>query len=128
MDLYLHVKSEHHPSKKQAVLKTLIHRARTLCDATSLNKEINHLKQVFRDNVYSSREVHRALTSQQMSLSQKTKPSNVAMIPLHSPVLNKISRLLGKYSIKTVHIPVRKNFSFVRPVKDKLGLKVAGIY
>jgi hypothetical protein len=43
-DLYLHAESEHHPSQKQAVLKTLIHGTRNLCDAASLNKETYHLK------------------------------------------------------------------------------------
>jgi hypothetical protein len=52
----------------------------------------------------------------------------MVMILFHSPVSNKIGRLLGKYNIKMVHIPVRENFSFMRSVKDKLGLKVAGIY
>jgi hypothetical protein len=31
-DLNLHAKSEHHPSKKRAVLSTLVRRAKTLCD------------------------------------------------------------------------------------------------
>jgi hypothetical protein len=50
------------------------------------------------------------------------------MIPFNSLVSNKIGRLLEKYNIKTVHILERENFSFMRTVKDKLDLKVAGIY
>jgi hypothetical protein len=30
--------------------------------------------------------------------------------------------------IKTIHIPVKNNSHMLRPIKDKLGLKVAGIY
>jgi hypothetical protein len=50
------------------------------------------------------------------------------MIPFQQAVLNKISRLLAKHNIKAIHIPVKKNIHMLRPVKDKLGLKVAGIY
>jgi hypothetical protein len=48
MDMYLHARSEHHPSQKQAALKKFIHWARTICDAESLDEEINHLKKTFR--------------------------------------------------------------------------------
>jgi hypothetical protein len=30
--------------------------------------------------------------------------------------------------IKTIHIPVKNNIHMLRPIKDKLGLKVASIY
>jgi hypothetical protein len=42
-------------------------------------------------------------------------------------VSNKISRLLTKYNIKTIHILV-KNIHMLRPIQDKLGLKVASLY
>jgi hypothetical protein len=32
------------------------------------------------------------------------------------------------YNIRTIHILVKKNMHMLRPIKDKLGLKVAGIY
>jgi hypothetical protein len=35
-NLYLSAMSHHHPSNKQVVLSTLIHRTRTLCDEDSL--------------------------------------------------------------------------------------------
>jgi len=47
-DLNLHAKSEHHPSKKRAVLSTLVRRAKTLCDPGSLREEIIHLKDNFQ--------------------------------------------------------------------------------
>jgi hypothetical protein len=40
----------------------------------------------------------------------------------------KISRLLAKHNIKTIHIPQTKNMHMLRPVKDELGLKVPGVY
>jgi hypothetical protein len=50
------------------------------------------------------------------------------MVLYEQVVSNGISRLLAKYNIKEVHIPVKKNIHMLRPVKGKLGLKVTGIY
>jgi hypothetical protein len=47
-DLYLHAKSAHHPAQKKGVLLSLIRRARRLCDADSLDKEIQHLKETLK--------------------------------------------------------------------------------
>jgi hypothetical protein len=52
----------------------------------------------------------------------------MALIPYHKTITNKISRLLAKYNIKTIHIPQTKNMHMLRPVKDDLGLKVPGVY
>ena len=43
-DLYLHANSEHHPTQKQAVMSTLVHRAKMICDAESLEEELQHLQ------------------------------------------------------------------------------------
>jgi hypothetical protein len=43
-------------------------------------------------------------------------------------VSNKISRLLTKYNIKTVHVPKKKNRQLLRTTKDDLGLKIPGVY
>jgi hypothetical protein len=51
----------------------------------------------------------------------------VARLPYQGATSQKVSRLLAKYNIQTVHIPA-KNIHLLRPVKDKLGLKAAGIY
>jgi hypothetical protein len=40
---------------------------------------------------------------------------------------HKVSRLLAKFNIQTAHIPA-KNIQLLRPAKDKMGLKTAGIY
>jgi hypothetical protein len=50
------------------------------------------------------------------------------MLPYQKAITNKISRLLAKYNIKTVHIPQKKNIHMFRLVKDELGLKVPGLY
>jgi hypothetical protein len=48
-NLYLHAKSAHLPAQKKGFLLSLIHRARRLCDADSLDKEIQHLKETLKE-------------------------------------------------------------------------------
>jgi hypothetical protein len=43
-------------------------------------------------------------------------------------VSNKISRLLTKYNIKTVHVPKKKTRQLLRTAKDDLGFKIPGVY
>jgi hypothetical protein len=52
-NLYLNSNSHHHPSNKQAVLSTLVHMARSLCDQESLHGELEFLRTTFRQNGYS---------------------------------------------------------------------------
>jgi hypothetical protein len=100
---------------------------RTVCDAESLDKEIDHLRKTFRQNGYSSRDVKHAVATKQKLQIQKEKPTGVALILFQKAVSNKISRVLAKYNIKTIHILVKKNIHMLRPIKDKLGLKLAGV-
>jgi hypothetical protein len=126
-DLYLHVKSEHHPAQKTAVLATLIWHARTICYAQNLGEEIEHLKKAFRQNGYSSY-ISCILYPKHKPFLQWVEPTGVAMLPCQRSVTNSNSRLLAKYNIKTIHIPARKNIYMLRSAKDRLGLKVLGIY
>jgi hypothetical protein len=48
-------------------------------------------------------------------------------LPLHF-ISNKISRLLAKYKITTVHIARKKNIHMLRSVKDNLGLNIPCVY
>jgi hypothetical protein len=47
-DLYLHAESEHHPAQKNGVLRTLVHRAKTICHTESLGEELQYLKKTFK--------------------------------------------------------------------------------
>jgi hypothetical protein len=89
----------------------------------SLDTEIDQPRKTFRQNGYSSRDIKRSLATKQKSQIQKEKSTRVALIPFQKAVLNKINRLLAKYNIKTIHIPVKKNTHMLRPKKGKLGLK-----
>jgi hypothetical protein len=43
-------------------------------------------------------------------------------------MFNRISRVLAQHDIKSVGLPPRKISSFLRPVKDDLGLRTPGVY
>jgi hypothetical protein len=49
-ELYLNAKSNHHPSNRQEVPSTLVHRARAFCDEDSLQAELVFLRDVFKQN------------------------------------------------------------------------------
>jgi hypothetical protein len=127
-DLYLHTKSEHHLAQKRAVLTTLIQWIKTLCDPDSLEKVIQHLRDTFQRNGYSKSEIRRALHPKLKPEPKNNKPAGTAVLPYQQAVSNKISRLLIKYNIKTVHMPIKKNRQLLRTAKDDLGLKIPGVY
>jgi hypothetical protein len=104
-NLYLNAKSHHHPSNKQAVLSTLIHRARALCDEDSLQAEFVFLKDVFRENGYNDWQIHRALNRRPLLPQPDNKPHSVAFLPFVRTVFNRISRVLARHNIRSVGLP-----------------------
>jgi hypothetical protein len=127
-NLYFNAKSHHRPSKKQAVLSTLIHRARALCDEDSLQAELLFLKDVFKENGYNDRQIHRALNHRLHLHQPDNEPHSVALLPFVGTVFNRISRVLARHNIKSVGLPHMKLSSLLRPVKDHLGLRTPGVY
>jgi hypothetical protein len=51
-----------------------------------------------------------------------------ALLPYQSSTSHKISRLLARHNIRTIHVPTKKTSHLLRPVKDDPGLQVPGIY
>jgi hypothetical protein len=92
-DLYLHARSEHHPAQKRAILSTL---GRTICDPSSLEGELQHLRNTLQNNGYNTMEIRRALRpkKKKKSMTPEHKPTGTAIIPYMRTVSGKISRLL----------------------------------
>jgi hypothetical protein len=126
-DLYPHAKSAHNPAQKKGVLTSLKQHAWKLCDTDSLDEEIEHLKKTFQKNGYSNHNIRQALHKKDKPWPQQEKPTSFARLLYQGATSHKVSRLLSKYSIQTVHIPA-KNIHLLRLVKEKLDLKAAGIY
>jgi hypothetical protein len=127
-NLYLNVKSHHHPSNKQAILSTLIHRARARCDEDSLQAELVFLRDVFRENGYNDRQIHRGLNRRSLLPQPDNRPHSVAFLPFVRTVFNRISRVLARHNIKSVGLPHMKLSSLLRPVKDHFGLRIPEVY
>jgi len=59
---------------------------------------------------------------------ENKNPTGTATIPFHHAISHKISRLLRKYDIRTIHIPKRKTAQMLRSAKDGLKLKIQGVF
>jgi hypothetical protein len=123
-NLYLNAKSRLHLFDKQAVLSTLIHRARALCDEDSLQAELVFLRNIFKRNGYKDRQIHRALNLGQLD----NEPNSIAFLPFVGTVFNHISRVLAQHNIKSVGLPHMKLSSLLCLVKDHLGPRTPGVY
>ncbi|ERL93789.1 hypothetical protein D910_11075 [Dendroctonus ponderosae] len=60
-DPYLHSGSNHHPSRKRGVIKTLTERVRRICEPAELERELKHLERTICWNGYSKNEFNRAI-------------------------------------------------------------------
>jgi hypothetical protein len=127
-NLYLISKSRHHPSNKQAVLSPLVHRTRALSDEDSLQAELVFLRDVFKQNGYKDRQVHRALNRLPHLDQPDNKPNSDAFLPFVGNTFNRISRVLARHNIKSVGLTHMKLSSLLRPVKDHLKLRIPGVY
>jgi hypothetical protein len=127
-NLQLNPTSHHHPSNKQAVLATLVHRARALCDKESLHDKLKFLKTTFKKNGYSLKQIWCALNAVVRTPKSKGKPSSVAILPYDQTTYGHICRMLGKQNIRSVDWPQRKISNFLCPVKDDLELRTPGVY
>jgi hypothetical protein len=94
----------------------------------SLEEEIHHLKCIFQWNGYNEDHIRRALHPKRNQKLKDEKPIGIARFPYNKSYSNKISRLLAKFNIRTVHIPQKKTIQMLRSVKDDLGLNVPGMY
>jgi hypothetical protein len=81
ISFYFSAKFHHHPSNKQALLSTLLHRIRVLYDEDSLQADLLILMDVFIQNGYNYRQIHRALNRRSHLDQPDNKPSSVAFLP-----------------------------------------------
>jgi hypothetical protein len=86
------------------------------------------LSDIFRQNGYTERQIRRGLIPPPGVGQTNGKPDSVAFLPYVGSIFNHISRMLARHNIKSVGLPPRKISSFLRPVKDHLGLRTPGVY
>ena len=61
MDKYIHYTSHHHPRIKTGIIRCLKIRAEKICDPSTRNNELAHLKRVFKANGYPQWVITQAL-------------------------------------------------------------------
>jgi hypothetical protein len=86
------------------------------------------LKDVFKENGYNDRQIHRALNRCLHLPQPDNEPHSVAFLPFVGTVFNHISRMLARHNIKSVGLPHLKLSSLLRSVKDHLGLRTSEVY
>jgi hypothetical protein len=74
----------------------------------SLGGEIRHLKCIFWWNGYNKDHIRGAIHCKQKPKLKDDKPARIARLAYQKSCSNKISRLLAKFNIRTVHIPRKK--------------------
>jgi hypothetical protein len=126
-NLYGNDNSHCHPSNKQAVLSTVTHGARSLCDEDSLQAELVFLRDVFKQNAYNEQQLHRALNGP--SAFRSTGRTQISRLPaLVGTIFNRNRRVLARRNIKSVGFLHIKLSSLLRPVKERLRLRTPSVY
>jgi hypothetical protein len=125
--LYLHHDSHHHPSHEQSVLTYLTHRATAVGDQDSIKQELEFLTTVFRNNGYSTQQIHKAKKPSTKATKIKGKPTSTAYIRYMQTTYGRLSKMLAKH-IKSIPLPPKKISNYLPPIKDAVGLRTPGIY
>jgi hypothetical protein len=126
-NLYLHHNSHHHPSHKQSMLTSLIHRATAICDQDSTNQELEFLTTMFRNNGYGTQQICRAMKPP-TNTTKMDKPTSMAYIPFMQTTYGRLSRMLTEHNIKCIPLPLKKIFNYLPPIKDAVGLRTPNTY
>jgi hypothetical protein len=100
----------------------------SLYDQVSLHAELVFLKDVFRQNCYNDRQIHRVFNCRQKISQPEDNQDSVAFLPYVGTIFNRISRMLSRHNIKSVGLPPKKVSGFLRPVIDNLGVRTPGVY
>ncbi len=109
---YLHYTSSHHFSAKNSVVNTLVHRALSICDETSIPGEISHIKNALGNNGYPINLFQRAVNKQSKRQEEvqivKDNHKGVTFKPYVQGVSEKVCRFLNLAGGKTYY-PRSKN-------------------
>jgi hypothetical protein len=120
-DRYLHYNSFHHPSIKNSVCKTLINRAKTICEVSNIDDELEHLRNVLKINGYPRHFIDNAMKTPQ-SIHQKIEYQSSVCLPYIGPASHKIEIILrNEAGIKVYHSSENKLFRALCTHKDNVN-------
>ena len=132
-DLYLNANSYHHPAQKQAVISTLLHRALEISDGRNRKEEISHVYQTLKNNGYKNNNIKKTLQKELGKRKKKAdrednEDKHYAVLPFVNGIHNKLSKIFKTYNIQCRFIPNKKIKNILRTPKDRLGLRMPGVY
>jgi hypothetical protein len=86
--IYKSVNSFHHPSINNSVCKTLINRAKTICEVSNIDDELEHLRNVLKMNGYPRHFIDNAMKTPQSIYSRRLNISHLfvyhTLVRLHT--------------------------------------------
>ena len=89
----MHYNSFHHPSIKNSVCKTLINRAKTICEVSNIDDELEHLRNVLKMNGYPRHFIDNAMKTPQSTQQKIEYQSSVCLLYI-GPASQKIEIIL----------------------------------
>ena len=127
-DRYLHYNSFHHPSIKNSVCKTLINRAKTICEVDNIEGELEHLRSVLKMNGYPKKFIDNAMKTRQQ-VREKTEYQSSVSLPYIGSASHKIERILKEAGIQLYHSSENKLFRALCTHKDTVNeFQKPGVY
>ena len=127
-DRYLHYNSFHHPSIKNSVCKTLINRAKTICEVDNIEGELEHLRSVLKMNGYPKKFIDNARKTRQ-HVREKTEYQSSVSLPYIGSASHKIERILKEAGIQLYHSSENKLFRSLCTHKDSVNeFQKPGVY
>jgi hypothetical protein len=109
--LYLSATSHHHLANKQAILSTLVHRAKAISNLNSSLQKLKSLHQTFQEKACSKQQILWAPNPPVTAPPQHKKDPALVFLPFIGTIFNCTSRVLSKQ--KMVGLPPRKLPSFL---------------
>ena len=126
---YLHADSNHHPSQKMSLIRTLLNRADHISDADSVDAERQTVIQALRQNGYANSQILTQNKPQEPNHGTTDTPTGFACLPYISNTTDRIAKLLRKNNIRVCFNTVHNVQQHLRPYKDLLPkLQTEGIY
>ncbi|XP_033110305.1 uncharacterized protein LOC117111499 [Anneissia japonica] len=115
-DRYLNQRSFHHPATKQSVCNTLIRRAHSIGDKSSLEKELQHIRSTLALNGYRH---YKFNTNPPTTRPVQPEPFKTVALPYIGPTSHQIQRILNSANIRVYHSAPNKLQGILHTHKDK---------
>ena len=129
-DRYLNYTTFHHPAIKSFVCRTLVHRAHSICDDESIEKELDHIKGVLKNNGFPDKKIILNAPKPKSKIhNNSTDLVKRVCLPYIGPPSHRIERILHSNNIKVYHSSKQKIHQILFSHKDKTDVnQKPGVY